>query len=114
LPIEVKLKMDFRIVLARIYEWAAFVSFWKMVGLVFRSVAHPTSKQEIVPFKGKVGPALYSALGSKMFDMPVLDMSNLALTVRALPVEHTDQRLLNFAVPIFRLCSHAFRLGACG
>ncbi len=94
--------MTFWIVLARIYQWPAFVSFWKMIGLVFRSIAHAAGKQEIVPLKGKVGTAPHSALWAKMLNMPVVDMSNLALTVRTLPVEHLHKGILYFPVPIFR------------
>jgi hypothetical protein len=110
----VKFEMAFWIVLARIYQRPTFVSFWKMIGFVFRSIAHPTSKQEIVPIKGKVGTASHSALWAEMFDMPVVGMSNLALAVCTLPVKHLHEGILYFPVPKFRLRSQAFRLSICG
>jgi len=107
-------KMVCRVILARIHRRSTFSFLWKTIGFIFCSIANPTSKQEVAPLKSEVGTCLGAALWAKMLYVPVVDVGNLALAVRALSAKHMYMRFLYFPVPVLFLGTGAFQFSVCG
>ena len=52
--IEMERKVVRRVIVTGIYQRPAFSILWKTIGLVLRSVAYPTSQEEVGPFENQI------------------------------------------------------------
>jgi hypothetical protein len=76
------------VLLARVDYWTTFGFTREPVALVSRAITNSARKEQVVPIEYELSVS-GQTLGSKMFDVAVIDVQDGAFTIGALAVKHS-------------------------
>jgi hypothetical protein len=109
--VEPELEMLSRIVVARIDDGSPFALIGESITLLPRAVADHTREKQIGPLKSQIYSTDRAGFRPIMFDLAVVDVSDLALAIGAFSVEESVKRLFHLDVSVTVPCP--FPRGVC-